>query len=191
MRKICAKKVLRNLTEQQWDVRLSVCADLLEEVEAEPMSMDRVISCNERWFFQYDPETKCQSLEWCSKGSPRPKKARMSKSKEKCMLVCFFDSMGIVHKEWTPAGQKFSQYYYIEILERLRKRVLQVCRHIEKNWILHHNNAPAHAVLFVTQFLTSKCVTVMPQPPYSPDLVPCVFFVFQKIKSAVKGYHFE
>jgi len=33
------------------------------------------------------------------------------------MLVCFFDSMGIVHKEWVPAGQTANQYYYKDILE--------------------------------------------------------------------------
>jgi len=38
---------------------------------------------------------------------------------------------------------------------------------------------------------TSKCITVIPQPPYSPDLAPCNFFLFQKVKSAVKGHHFE
>ena len=37
---------------------------------------------------------------------------------------------------------------------------------------------------------SSKCITVIPQPPYSPDLAPCDFFVFQKVKSAVKGRHF-
>jgi len=83
MRKICAKMVPRNLTEQQWDTRGRVCAELLEQVEADPELMERVMTGDESWFFQYDPETKRQS----SKGSPRPKKARMSKSKGKCMLV--------------------------------------------------------------------------------------------------------
>ena len=31
----------------------------------------------------------------------------------------------------------------------------------------------------------------MLQPPYSPDLAPCDFFLFQKVKSTVKGYRFE
>jgi len=100
--------VPRNLREQQRDTRVSVCAELLEQVEADPELMERVITGDESWFFQYDPETKRQSLEWRSKGSPRPKKARMSKSKLKCMLVCFFDSMGFVHKECVPAGQTIS-----------------------------------------------------------------------------------
>jgi len=39
------------------------CADLLEQVEADPWIMDRVITGDESWFFHYDPETKRQSLE--------------------------------------------------------------------------------------------------------------------------------
>jgi len=31
----------------------------------------------------------------------------------------------------------------------------------------------------------------MLQPPYSPDLAPCDFYLFQKVKLAVKGHHFE
>ena len=84
-------------------------AFVLEQVEADPELMERVITGDESWFFQYDPETKRQSLEWRSKGSPMPKKTRMSKSKLKYMLVCFFDSMRIVHKEWVPAGQTANQ----------------------------------------------------------------------------------
>jgi len=30
----------------------------------------------------------------------------------------------------------------------------------------------------------------MTQPLYSPDLASCEFFLFQKVKSAVKGHHF-
>jgi len=145
MRKICAKMVPRNVTEQEQVARVSICAELLEQVEADSELLEQVITGDERWFFQYDLETKRQSLEWCLKGSPRPKKAHMSKSKVKCMHVCFFDSTGIVHKEWVPAGQTVNQYYYKDILERLRKRVIQVRRNIATNWILHHDNAPAHA----------------------------------------------
>ena len=46
-------------------------------------------------------------------------KARMSKSKVKSMLICFFDSQGIVHTEFVPEGQTVNQLYYREFLERL------------------------------------------------------------------------
>ena len=51
MRKMCAKMVSRNLTKQQQYARLSVCADLLEKVEADSQLKNRVISGDESWFF--------------------------------------------------------------------------------------------------------------------------------------------
>jgi hypothetical protein len=51
----------------------------------------------------YDPETKPQSMQWKSTSSPRPKKARMNRSKFKAMLIVFFDIQGIVMAEWVPS----------------------------------------------------------------------------------------
>ena len=42
--------VPRNLREQQRDTRVSVCAELLEQVEADPELMERVIIGDESWF---------------------------------------------------------------------------------------------------------------------------------------------
>jgi hypothetical protein len=36
------------------------------------------------------------------------------------------------------------------------------------------------------QVLTSKCITAMLQPPYSPDLAPWDLFLFQRVKTALK-----
>ncbi|KAL4083830.1 hypothetical protein QTP88_029146 [Uroleucon formosanum] len=139
----------------------------------------------------YDPETKRQSQQWLSPGSARPKKARMSKSKVKTIMICFFDSNGLVHKEFFPPGQTVNQQFYIEVLERLRKRIIRVRPEIANIWILHHDNAPCHRAFSVTQFLTSKNIRVFPQPPYSPDMSLCDFFLFPRIKQVVKGTHFD
>ncbi|CAK9818121.1 Histone-lysine N-methyltransferase SETMAR [Anthophora quadrimaculata] len=34
-------------------------------------------------------------------------------------------------------------------------------------------------------------MTVLPQPPYSPNLAPCDFFLFPKLKSVLKGRRFD
>jgi hypothetical protein len=34
-------------------------------------------------------------------------------------------------------------------------------------------------------------MTVMPHPPYSPDLAPCDFFLFPKLKMKLKGRRFQ
>jgi transposase len=43
----------------------------------------------------------------------------------------------------------------------------------------------------VREFLSSKQITVLEHPPYSPDLAPNDFFLFPKIKKILKGTHFD
>jgi transposase len=38
--------------------------------------------------------------------------------------------------------------------------------------------------------LAEKSIPVVPQPPYSPDLSPCDFFLFPRLKNHLKGRHF-
>ena len=61
----------------------------------------------------------------------------------------------------------------------------------DKLWLLHHGNAPAHNALSIRQFLAEKNIAILKQPPYSPDLVPCNFFLFPKLEGIIKGTHFE
>ena len=94
MRKICAKMFPRLSTDEQKERCMEVCQDILTRLETDPNLLGRTITGNESWIFEYDSFTKRQSLEWKSPTSPRPKKARMSKSKVKVMLVAFFDVRG-------------------------------------------------------------------------------------------------
>ena len=112
----------------------------------------------------------------------------MSKSKVKTMLIVFFDFRGIVHHEFLPPGQTVTQHVYKEVLERLRKRVLRVRPDLAPDkWVLHHDNAPAHSAISVKQFLAHKTILTLEHAPYSPDLAPCDFFLFPKLKSFLKG----
>ena len=47
----------------------------------------------------------------------------------------------------------------------------------DNTWLLHHDNAPAHTALLTRRFLTNNNMTVVPHPPYSPDLAPCDFLI--------------
>ena len=51
--------------------------------------------------------------------------------------------------------------------------------------------ASADAPLLIHEFLTKSETTVVPQPPYSPDLAPADFFLFPKWKSSLKGRRFQ
>jgi len=45
--------------------------------------------------------------------------------------------------------------------------------------------------LLIHEFLTKHEMTVVPQPPYSPDLAPADFFLFSKLNSSLKGRRFQ
>jgi len=152
---------------------------------------DRVITGDETWCFQYDPETQRQSMQWKTQNSPRPKKACISRSQVKTMLVCFFDHKGIVHYEITAQGQTVNHQCYLEVLTRLRESVWRKRPGLwPDKWILHHDNALAHDALRVREFLAKNSITKMDNPPYSPDLAPCDFWLFPKLKIALKGQRF-
>ena len=189
MRKVWAKMVPKNLTTEQTADRRDVCLDLLDRLEREPEFFSRVITGDESWILEYYTETKRQSREWHTANSPPPKKARMNKSKIKSMFICFFESQGIVHKEFVPPGQTVNQTFYREVLERLRKRVARVRPGIARAWMLHHN-APCPTAVSIHEFLAEKRIPVVPQPRFSPDLSPCDLFLFPRLKNQLKGRHF-
>jgi len=56
--------------------------------------------------------------------------------------------------------------------------------------MLHHDKAPCHTAISVIEFLAKKGIPVVPQPPYSPDLSSCDFFLFAKLNFHLKGRHF-
>ncbi|GFV53550.1 putative DD34D transposase [Trichonephila clavipes] len=154
MRKICAKLVPKVLTDVQKQNRKTVSKDLLERIEEEPHFFDNVITGDESWFFQYDSETKRQSNEWHTPQSPRQKKARMSKSRMKAMLIVFFDKKGVVHSEFVPERQTVNGAFYVEVLKRLKRRVNRVRPEVSANCKLHHDNTPSYICFLVTEHLT-------------------------------------
>ena len=54
-------------------------------------------------------------------------------------------------------------------------------------WHFHQDNAPVHNSILVTDYLTKMSIKTVPQPPYNPDLAPCEFWLFPKLR----GCHYE
>jgi len=92
MRKVCAKMVPKELTEEQKQRRPTICQDLLERQDD---ILGRVITGDETWVCQYDPETKRQSAQWTTANSTLPNKFRPSKSRVKTMLLTFLILEGL------------------------------------------------------------------------------------------------
>ena len=182
--------VPKNLTTEQKANRRNVCLDLLDHLEREPEFFSRIITGDESWILEYDPKTKRQSWEWHTANSPCPKKARMSKSKIKSMFICFFDSQGMVHKEFVPSGQTVSHTFYQEVIERLRKMVARVRTAIARTWMQRHDKAPCHTAVSIIEFFAEKNHSCGSSAPYSTDLSRCDFFLFTLAPTPPQSRHF-
>ena len=110
---------------------------------------------------------------------------------EKGTSTSFYD---IVHQDFLPQGSTINKKYYFEVIRRLRESIrknIQKCgKIVENSWILHHGNAPTHKSLLVSSFLAINSTFIMPELLYSPDLTPCDFFLFSKLKRPIKGRRF-
>jgi histone-lysine N-methyltransferase SETMAR len=171
MRRIATKFVPQLLTNDQKQRCINMRLELREKANEYSTFISRIIRGDESWIYSYGPKTKQQTSQWKSPQSPSAKTARQVRSSTKSMLIVFFfDVKGI------------------DVLRRLtenvrRKRPELWCNH---NWLVHHDNVPAHTPLKTTEFVTNNMV-IIPHPLYLPDLAPCDFALFPKLKMKLKG----
>jgi hypothetical protein len=73
----------------------------------------------------------------------------------------------------------------VTFFRRLRENVRRLRPEIrrQRNWLLHHYNAPSHTSFFTTEFVTQNKTTVVLQPPY--------FSLFPRLKIKLNGRHFD
>jgi hypothetical protein len=55
---------------------------------------------------------------------------------------------------------------------------------------LRHDKAPCHTLLVLQQFLVERNISVIIQPPYSPDLAKSDFWLSPTLKMGLKGTRF-
>ncbi|KMQ83859.1 histone-lysine n-methyltransferase setmar-like protein [Lasius niger] len=166
MRFISSKPVPNHLTYEQKQQRFDVCIELYDYVHEDPTYTSRIITGDEMCIYLFDSKTLQQS---------------------KITLIVFFDIKGIVHQEFVPPNQTVNADFYCDVLKRLKEAVRNG-RWDKRNWLLHHDNAPHHTAQETKNFLRGNKISVVPHPPNSPDLAPCDFFLFDKIKKELNKH---
>ena len=120
-------------------------------------------------------ETKGQSSQW-----KRPEEPRLKKKHAKFSQMYRFCS---------PFSSITMAWYIIEVMRQLREAIRQKRTELWKNQsrILRHDNARAYTSMLVREFLAKNKTVIMPQSTYSPNLAPADCFLFQKLKTPMKG----
>ena len=138
--------------------------------------------------FAYDSETKRQSSEWVGETSPRPKKLKFQRSRIMIMLIIFFDSQGIVHKEIIPQGKRVNAEFYKGVMDRLLKRIewVRPAAFCSRDFFLLHDNLPAHKAASICQFFTPKNIITLYHSPILSRLISTRLFSVPQVKKEVK-----
>ncbi|UYV66514.1 hypothetical protein LAZ67_4001938 [Cordylochernes scorpioides] len=178
MRRVAAKFVPKLLNCDQKQHRMNIANEMLYSVRDDPNLLQRVITGDEAWVYGYDVETKVQSSQWKLPHEPRPKKARQVRSNVKVLLTVFFDCRGVVHHEFLPQGRTVNKEYYLQVMRNLREAIRQKRPNLRKNknWLLHHDNAPAPTSLLVRDLLAKNNTLMMPRSHRIPQIWPPVTF---------------
>jgi len=97
-----------------------------------------------------------------------------------------------MHKIFVPWGQTANQDVYKSFLQSLKDSIRRRCPEfrVEGKWFILQENALPHTALTVKRSLSVHEVTVLPHEPHYPDLSPCDFFFFSRLKRELKDHRF-
>lgn len=195
MSKVCARWVPHFLSDDQKKARVKFCQDMIAQFDGgESADLFRIVTGDETWVYCYEPLRKQQDMQWVVKGDPRPVKIQKQRSVGKVMVAAFFSLGGLVHIVRLEKGSTVNAHWYSNVcLKEVFQKITDNhhSRLRVSNLFLHHDNASAHTAALTKEYLGKKKVTVLNHPPYSPDLAPCDFYLFPKIKDLLRGKRYE
>ena len=103
--------------------------------------------------------------------------------------MIFFDNKGLVMQIPVPKGKTATEKYYRDfVLRKLKKHYIRRRPQTGLKYLrLLHYNAPAHKARIVTELLKAEKVNIVSHPAFLPDVAPCDYFLFPKLKFHLSG----
>ena len=149
------------------------------------------MTCDETAVHLVSPIGRKNCRLWTEKGKNKTL-PKLKRNGVKLVIVSFFDMKGLLLIKALPPGKDMNGPTYIATLQQLLLNIRRRrSKRFQDRWRLHQDNCPCHKSKLVMDFINSKKIKLDPQPPYSPDLAPCDFFYFKKLKLALEGSQFR
>ena len=194
MNKITARWIPHLLTEEQKRLRVKTAKSLLKMY---PKYNNRlfanIVTGDETWVHFYEPKRKHENKIWATKHMKRPCIAKRTMSVRKVMYAIFFTNQGPAIQIAVPKGKSVnSKFYRGVVLKKLKKYFKRRRPATGLSGVrLLHDNASSHKAAIVRDFLRQEKVVELPHPPYSPDLAPCDYFLFPRLKKYLTGRKYK
>ena len=187
LRKVQVRWVPHCLTFSQKAARLQMAKTNLATYElSDPRRLLEIVTGDETWIQFKPPIRKQDGKVWLKKGEVPPAVCVSDFRAPKVLYCIFFDGLGPVAQIPVPKGQTLTGQFYADVVlpevEKfyLKRRPRTGTRGLK----ILHDNARPHKSLAVRQKIQDMGMHEVPHPPYSPDIAPCDFWLFRKLKTA-------
>ncbi|KAI6651357.1 Transposase [Oopsacas minuta] len=185
MSKVCSRWVPYLLNQTQKKTRVRIAKKLLEKYDqCDERRLFEICTGDETWIRYSEPTRKEQNKLWIVKGSSPPALPRPDHWATKVMYTIFFDAHGPVCRICTPKGQTVTGHFYATVVlpgiekHYIERRPATGLRGIK----ILHDNARPHKSKEVKEKIASIGLEELEHPPYSPDLAPCDFWLFDGLQ---------
>jgi [histone H3]-lysine36 N-dimethyltransferase SETMAR len=193
LRKVTSRWVPHELSDKNRQERVKACQENLAYYRDGPGRLSDILTGDETWIYHRNIGRKVSNASWVGEGQPPRTVVRRNRFEPKTMYIIFFRTSGLVHVDAVPWGVTIDTDYYIDnglapafkAIEKQRK----ACG--VKNIKLLHDGAKCHASKRTNNFIEDQGVKLVNHPPYSPDLAPCDFWLFDYLKRNLDSYEDE
>ena len=184
LRKVSSRWLPHNLTPENKAKRLDFAKAMLAKLQSGEWRSDQILTCDEAWFYHRQIKKRSECAAWKEPCEPPEAVVRRDRYEPKTMYSIFFRSTGLVLVHAVGHEETMTSEYYVE--NCLKPAFAQVRRERPRSGLrgilLLHDNARPHTAQNTENYLISQGVRTIDHPPYSPDLSPCDYWLFDYIK---------
>ena len=191
LRKITSRWVPHQLTPMNKLKRLNFAKEMLNKFDKGEWRLDQIVTGDESWFYYRQLGKKTANASWKKKGEHPDIVVRRQIFEPKRLYSIFFKSTGPLSVHYVEEGMTIDHSYYIENLlsPMIESLIDQRPKSGTHGMKILHDNARPHIHQTVVNFLKTNGFQIIDHPPYSPDLSPCDYWLFDYIKQHLDDHN--
>ena len=186
MSKFVLHLVPHTLNAEQKRMRVERATDILEHLQS-PGGRENVVTGDETWVYHEHPHDSM----WAVSGGDVGTRVAHTINSKKTMITVLWTIKGFLVVDALPDGSRFNSSYAASLLHKLSS-VVRESRPVSglSGLFLHWDNARPHISTLTQGVVEELGLRRLCHPPYSPDLAPNDFFLFENLKRVLKGSTF-
>jgi histone-lysine N-methyltransferase SETMAR len=174
------------LTDYDKDRRVDICISL-STLKRTTNWIDQIVTGDEKYVLYSNDFRRAQ---WVDKDEQPADVAKPELHPKKSMLSVWWGARGLIYHEFLLEGTMITADIYRRQLRELKAAVISKYGENEEVYYLVDNARP-HIARSVKQELAGYGWTILPHPPYSPDLAPSDYWLFSHLQRHLDGQNFN